>query len=292
VQRKNWATHVSLLVVQIAFASGAVEGKLAMAVHGVEPFALGMARMAGCAIFFQIAVRAAGALSPTTWRDQAKLIGLSVLGIVINQTLFLMGLKLTSAFSAALLGVTIPVFTAALAIATRQERPRWRTGAGLAIAIAGVLWLIGVKEVDRGAVLVALNCFAYSLYIVLGRSVIQRLGAMTVMTWVFTWGAIMFAPVGIAPLVRGFGAWSPAAWGLVAFVVVVPTALAYTLNAWALGRSTASVVTVYVYLQPLLAAIISYFQLGAGLSGRMIVAALLIFVGVTIVSSRAPTRAA
>ena len=192
-------THAALVVVQIAFASGAVEGKLAMLPvadggGGVTPEALTMARMLGAAVFFQLLANVARLRVPTTAREQAQLAGLAILGIVLNQALFLAGLRLTSAFSAALLGVTIPVFTAALAVIFRQERASARTALGLALAIVGVVWLIGIHSVDPGAIIIAVNCLSYSFYLILSRRLIQKLGAITVITWLFTWGAVLFAP--------------------------------------------------------------------------------------------------
>ena len=284
-------THAALIVVQVAFASGAVEGKLAMLPiadggGGVTPAALTMARMVGAAVFFQALTSIGRLRVPTTKREQAALAGLAILGIVLNQGLFLIGLRLTSAFSAALLGVTIPVFTAALAVLFRQERANVRTALGLALALAGVVWLIGIHAVDPGAIIIAINCLSYSFYIILSRRLIQRLGAITVITWLFTWGAFLFAPFGVRPLAEGVATFTPRAWALVAFVVAVPTIVAYIANAWALGRSSATLVTIYIYLQPLIAALLAWVQLGQGLSERMVVATLLIFAGVTIVATR------
>src|SRR5262245_53322585 len=88
---------------------------------GVDPLALTMARMVGAAAFFQ-GVRALGRFGPrVSTRDHLRIAGLSVLGIVLNQTLFIYGLSLTSAVAAAILGATIPVFTAAIAVIWGQE---------------------------------------------------------------------------------------------------------------------------------------------------------------------------
>jgi drug/metabolite transporter (DMT)-like permease len=293
VLKNGWGTHAALLVVQMSFAVGAVEGKLAMAPDGggVQPFALAMSRMLGAALFFQIFGRAMGWVEKTSWGDKLRLAGLSMLGIVLNQVLFLIGLSMSTSFSAALLGATIPVLTSALAILFRQERASVRTALGLAVAVSGVLWLTGVRSVDRGAVLLSLNSLSYSLYLVFGRDVIRRLGAMTVMTWVFTFGALLFSPMGGPALARGMTEWSSRGWILVGVMVAIPTALAYLLNAWALGRSSASLVTIYIYLQPVLAGLLAWVQLGQGITGRMIVAALLIFAGVGIVAMRPAIRA-
>jgi drug/metabolite transporter (DMT)-like permease len=287
-------THGALIVVQAAFAVGAVEGKLAMrgasaGGAGVDPFALAFARMLGATVFFQVVTRAMGRLRSVSVPEHVRIAGLSLLGIVLNQTLFLVGLRITSAFAAALLGACIPVFTAALAIAFRVERASLRLAVGLALALTGVLCLTGIGALDWGALAIAANCFVYALYIVLSKQVIARVGALTLVTWLFTWGAVMFAPLAVRPFVLGAGAWGPAAWGLVALIVVVPTIVAYSANAWALGRSSPTLVTVYIYLQPLLAAALQWVQLGEPITRRALVAASFIFVGVTMVALRPAT---
>jgi drug/metabolite transporter (DMT)-like permease len=253
---------------------------------GVDPFALAMARMAGAALFLQVLMRSSGALRPVAPRDMARIAGLAVLGIVLNQTLFLVGLHLTTAFASAVLGATIPVFTAGLAVAFGLESPRARTALGLALAIAGVLRLTGVGSLDMGAISIAANCLSYSFYIVLSKRVIERVGAFTVVTWLFTWGALFFAPLGAPALVRGAPAWDAHAWRLVGVIVAVPTILSYSANAWALGRTSPTVVTVYVYLQPLLTALLQWIQLGEPVTAKAVVAAALIFAGVVVIATR------
>jgi drug/metabolite transporter (DMT)-like permease len=286
-----WRTHAALFVVQVAFASGAVEGKIAMMPRAeggcdIPTEAIAMSRMLGAALFFQVLARGAGGLAATTRRDQAWLALLSVLGIALNQTLFLLGLRWTTPATAALLSITIPVFTAALAILFRQEHPSARTGIGLALAASGVAWLTGVQQIDKGAMVITINCLSYSAYIVLSRRMIQRLGAITVVAWIFAWGALLFAPVGIPALAASLPGWDTRAWGYVGFIVAVPTIIAYSANAWALGRSSATLVTVYIYAQPVMTALLAYVQLGHGLGPRLLVAAAFIAVGVGIVATR------
>ncbi|MEO6419246.1 MAG: DMT family transporter [Polyangiaceae bacterium] len=284
---------MALLVVQVAFASQAVEGKLAMLPRAqggeaIPPSALAMARMLGAALFFQALTRIAKTLKTTTRRDQLELALLSIVGISLNQTLFLMGLRLTSPVSAALLSVTIPVFTAVIAVAFRHERPTWRLFFGLTLALSGVVWLTGIRELDRGAVIVTVNSLSYSVYLVFSRKVVQRLGAVTVITWIFTWGALLFAPIGVFALGRTLPELTPRGAGLMAYILVMPTIVAYLANAWALGRSTASLVTIYIYLQPILAGLLAWVQLGQSLSARILGAAAFILAGVSIVALRKP----
>jgi drug/metabolite transporter (DMT)-like permease len=283
--------HAALVVVQVAFASQAVEGKVLMGPssaggEGVSPFAVAMVRMLGAAVFFQAFTRATGTLRPATRRDHGWLAVLSILGIVLNQALFLVGLRMTSPVNVALLSVTIPLFTAAIAVAFGHERASWRLGIGLATSIAGVVWLTGVGSLDRGVLVVLANCVSYSAYIVLSRATIQRLGTLTVVTWIFTWGALLFAPLGMPDLFAGAASWTPRGWGFLAYIVAMPTIVAYLCNAWALERSTPTLVSIYIYVQPVLAALLAWLQLGITVSERLALAAVVIAAGVTLVATR------
>jgi drug/metabolite transporter (DMT)-like permease len=278
-------------VVQIAFASQAVEAKIAIGPRdaggeGISPWAVVMIRMIGAAVFFQIFTRATKTLRTTTWAERAQLCGLSILGIVLNQSLFLIGLSLTTPVTASLIGVTIPAFSAVLAVAVGQERATPRLGAGLALSIAGVLSLTGLHRVDLGAVVLLANSVSFAAYIVYSRAIIRRLGALTVITWVFTSAAILFAPIGLPSLLAGAPTWTPRGWGFLAYIVLVPTIVAYSANAWALGRSTATLVTIYVYLQPAITAVLAWIQRGDRLTSRLAWASVFIVAGVSVVASR------
>jgi drug/metabolite transporter (DMT)-like permease len=298
----TWTTHAALVVVQFAFASQAVEAKLAMLSRseggeGIFPEAIAFVRMIGGAIFFQLVgpwvAGAPRADKPRLdGRMHAKLAVLGALGVAINQALFLSGLRLSSPFVVSVLGASIPVLTAVIAVVLRKETATVRTGVGLALALAGVLFLTGAGSVgpqvgvDRGAVLVALNCVSYSSYVVLSRDIVRQLGSFRVMAWVFTYAALMFAPVGVRPLLETLPHVGTRGALLLAYIVLVPTVIAYGLNAWALGRSSAIVVTIYIYVQPLLAGVLARVQLGYPISARAGFAALLILSGVAATTRR------
>jgi drug/metabolite transporter (DMT)-like permease len=294
--RGAWGTHAALLLVQFAFASQAVEAKVAMlprAQGGEEifPETLAMIRMLGGALFFQAIVQMRATQGVAISRaDHARLAGLSVLGISLNQTLFLLGLRWTTPFSVSLLGAAIPIFAAALAVLFGKERLSWRTVIGLALAMLGVLSLVGNGSLDRGAILVALNSLSYAAYVVLSRDVVLRVGALRTVAWIFTYGALMFAPIGVKPLLEQLPSLTPRGFGYVAYILALPTIVAYLLNAWALGRSSATLVTIYIYLQPLIAAVLAWAQLGMGISPRAGIAAVLILIGLGIVATRQPVR--
>lgn len=289
--------HVLLVLVQVAFASQAVEAKIAMAPRAaggeaVDALALTMIRMIAGTLamagWWRFVPRPAGhgRVAPLAPRDHLVLAGLAVLGIDLNQALFLLGLHRTSPVSAALLMPAIPVFTAALAAAFGKERLTARTALGLAAAAAGSVVLVGVTSVDAGILLVLGNSLAYAAYLVLGRDVVRRLGALRSVAWVFAWGTLFFLPLGLVPAARAVTELTPRGWGFVGWIVLAPTVFAYLANAWALGRVGATTVTAYVFLQPLLAALLAWVQLGLSPSSRAVAAAPLVALGVVLVATR------
>jgi drug/metabolite transporter (DMT)-like permease len=295
------SVHAALLLVQVAFGSLAVEGKLAMSPRfGVSPAALAMVRILGAALFFAAGLhlqrlidRRAAPPRVASWRDRLALAGLALFGIVLNQALFLAGLQRTTPISATLLVATIPVFSAAVAAVSGRERLTARGASGIALALLGIAVLSRFAIPEVGDLLVLLNAFSYAFYVVFAKGPLARYGTLPVMAWTFGFGALIFAPVGGVALVRDAPIWSPGAVALVAYVVGVPTVLAYGLNAWALRRAGPALVTIYIYLQPLIVVTLAWLQLGQPLEGRALVAGLLILGGVTVVASapRQPERA-
>jgi drug/metabolite transporter (DMT)-like permease len=287
--RREAKPHFALLVVQIAFASQAVESKVAMMPRalggeGIPPDTLALFRVVGAALAFQIVrwTRPRSEPIPRA-RDHVTLVALSVLGVVVNQTLFLRGLSLTTPFSAALLTAAIPLLTTVLSVASGREPLHRALILGMPIAAAGVLCLTGFGTIDRGVVYVLCNSLAYSAYLVFGKRTVERFGALTVVAWIFTYGAVMLTPWSLRATWSAVPSLTPRGVWFIAYVVLVPTIIAYLLNAWALARTTSSTVTVYIFMQPVLAALLAWVQLGQPITSRTALAFLLVSSGVSIV---------
>lgn len=284
--RTSASVHAALFVVQVAYASLAVEGKIAMGpLYRVSPEALAMMRILGGALVFVPAYL----LSPQApkvelRRDRFVLVVLAIFGVALNQALFLRGLSQTSPMTAILLIATIPVFTALFAVLAGRDRLTLRMAVGLVLAVFGVIALSGFAVPHQGDAFVLLNAASYAIYVVFSKSAVVRYGALAVMAWVFGAATILFAPIGAVSLVRDVPHWSLGAYALVAFVVLVPTVLAYGVNAWALGRATPTLVTIYIYLQPLVVIALSAMQLGQTPQTASLFGGLFILAGVTTVA--------
>nr|VFJ61238.1 MAG: Threonine/homoserine efflux transporter RhtA [Candidatus Kentron sp. FM]VFJ61764.1 MAG: Threonine/homoserine efflux transporter RhtA [Candidatus Kentron sp. FM]VFK13555.1 MAG: Threonine/homoserine efflux transporter RhtA [Candidatus Kentron sp. FM] len=282
----QWAVYGALLFVQVSIGSLHVEAKLVMGPdYGVSPFALAMLRIAGSAAVLVPLALAMGRLRLPSLRDFGILTILAVLGVVSNQAFYLAGLNITSPISATLLVAMIPVFTVLIVAVTGRARPASRELVGIAIAVFGIAVLVDFALPRLGDTLVLLNAAVFALYVVYSKDILQRLGALTVMAWVFGISTVLFLPIGLRDVVVESPNWSGGAIGLVVYIVLVPTVFFYAANAWALRHATPGQVTVFMFLQPVITALLAWIQLGQTLSLQTLYAAILTMTGVGLVLS-------
>ncbi|MBN2492078.1 MAG: DMT family transporter [Planctomycetes bacterium] len=285
--------HLALLSVQLMFGSLPVAGKLLYSFGHLEPLGLVAARTAGAAAAFWLVILIGGRREPIRRpAHMARFLVYALLGVAINQVLFLLGLDYTTAVNASVLITTIPIFTAALVLLLGQEIARLHRVLGIVIALAGAGAVCGIDRLDlssrllAGNLMIVANALSYSLFLVLSRSMLSLYTPLTVTAWVFLFGALFTVPVGALPLAEAVGRFGLAEWALLAWIVGVPTVGAYFLNSWSLKRAPASLVAVYVYLQPVTAAILAAALLGEIIDAKVGAGAVTIFAGIYLAAGR------
>lgn len=293
LRERSLAPHAALVAVQLIFGTWPIVAKVAL--RALPSTGLVAFRVAGAAAALLVLLRARGRLVVPRRADLWRLALYSLLGVVLNQFLFVKGLALSTVVNSALLGTAIPVSALAVGALLGYEKLSARSALGVVIAAAGVVYLIDPLRADLsgdktlGNILLVLNTVAYGSYIAISQDVFRRYGALTSITWVFVLGCVVAVPFGgyylrDVPLTQlGWHVWLA-----VAYIILVPTVGAYYLNAWALERVAPSTVAVYVYLQPLVAYAVAPLFLGAEeqWAARTFVAAALIFAGVAVVTLR------
>ncbi len=284
--------HLALLVVQIIFGVWPVAAQVAF--RHLDPLALASVRTIGAAVFL-LAIHRLLVRNPVPAKAWPAMLAFSLLGVVLNQSLFVLGLERTSAVNATLLITTIPVFTYALAVATGRETMGPRRALGIGLALAGAVYLVGLSGYEAswhtaaGDLMVLANALFFSAFLVWGRPAMQRHDPLSVTTWMFAIGAVLLLPVGLAVGAAGQLAAAPASlWWVLAFIILGPSVLTYVLNATALRSVPSSTVAVYIYLQPVVAAITAAIVLNEAVEVRVLPAAALIFAGVWLVARRRP----
>jgi drug/metabolite transporter (DMT)-like permease len=285
-----WIVHGGLLAVQLGFASHYVVSK--MVVRELPPSALALVRASGAALLMFVVHLALRGVPRVSKKDALALAGCAVLGIAGNQLLFFHGLARTTASNASVLITTIPVFTFIVSVALRRETVTARALGGIALALSGVLVLLGAEALSLGSetivgdVMIVLNCLFYGSYLVLVGGLVKRLGSMTAVVWLFFFGALWVAPFGAGDLVRHAGDVAPGTWVKVLYIIFVPTIFTYLVNAWALRHAPASLVAIYIYLQPIAATALAVAFLGEEITPRLMAAAALVFVGIGLLTFR------
>jgi len=261
------ATRRLLIAVQFCFGVFPAVGKIALA--GFTPKAVLVWRLAAAGtVFMTVAAWRHGRAALPAGADLARLFGLSLLGVIINQLLFLEGLSRTTAVNAGLLITVIPVATTAIAVALGREQLTRRRQAGMALAVAGVAALFLARGASVGGehvlgdALIVVNAISYSFYLVLAKGVLARLPQLVVVAWLFVFGLLT------VPWIARDVPWVPPGaeprhWAALGAVLLFPTVLAYLLNTIVLARTHASTTAAYVMMQPFVAAV-----LGIGLLGE------------------------
>jgi drug/metabolite transporter (DMT)-like permease len=294
--KSSAAPHVALIAVQVMFATWPVLGKIAL--RTLPSLSLVGFRVFGAAVALTAIGIATGKLGRIARSDWMLLVASSFLGVVFNQWLFVKGLSYTTAINATLIGTTIPVFTLLVSILMGNDRASLRKLIGIVLAGAGVVYLIGPERANFshasviGDLLIVANSLCYGTYIAISKRLVSRYNALTVITWIFIVGCIPAVPVGALSFSHVSVSSVPlSVWLAVAYIVLFATVACYYLNSWALSRVPPSTVAIYIYLQPLIAFALAPWLLGEKVGMRIIVASLLVFAGVAVVTIRGRAHA-
>lgn len=277
------------------FGSAPVVGKFALAAF--PPNAIVGFRVGGAAIAFLLLQSLTGNLRLERTKDYFQIAGFSLIGVVFNQLLFFNGLKLTTATNTSLLAVLIPIFAVIVSVLFGFDRLNWVKILGIAAAAGGVIYLVNPANASFSAntffgdLIIVANCLFYATYVALSKDVVERNGALKALTWLFCFGGLICIPVGLCSLSNvDFSLIESSAWRAILSLVIFQTITAYFLNAWALVRVPPSVVAVYIYLQPLIGFTFAVLFLDEHFSVRAVIAAVLIFSGVFLVTRRRKTN--
>lgn len=229
------------------------------------------------------------------WGDFKQLFISALFGVAFNMLLFFKGLSITTPINGAVLMMNTPIFVVVFATFYLKEKITAPKILGICIAAAGAILLMGGTRFNFSAdtvwgdVMVTVNAIIYAFYLVYAKSLMQRYHPITVTLWAFIFGWFVVLPFGAGELMEiDFNAFTPKIWAFVAFVTIGSTFLTYLLNAYALRKASSSLVGSYIYLQPVLAALIAIVSGKDLLTVEKLIYILIIFCGVFLVSWKKP----
>ncbi|WP_400191779.1 DMT family transporter [Hymenobacter sp. B81] len=293
--QNSWRVHLALLAVALIYAANYSLAKDVMPRYA-GPFGLIVLRVLPAALIFGLLARLSGGARIEGRADHIRSILCGISGIGLNQLLFFGGLNLTTPINASLTQTVSPIvvlLASALLLGERITRVR---ASGIAVAGLGAALLISGRgsggaplppTATLGNVLVLLNAVFFGIYLVLVTPLMRKYPPLTVLARIFLVGAVVVLPFGWQQVQLIDYAHLPTGiWVAIVYMVIPLTIFTYLLNNWALKYAAPALLGVYIYLQPVLAALIA---VGTGKDaftwGRALQASL-IFLGVWLVSQK------
>jgi drug/metabolite transporter (DMT)-like permease len=289
--------HIVLFVVAVFYAINYIVAKGIMPTY-IGPSGFIFYRVFGATILFWIVHRFISK-EKIKREDYPLFIQCALLGVAMNQLFFFNGLNLTTPINSSVIMTSNPILVLVASAIILKERITLTKAVGVGLGLFGAVALIALPFFigrssfgwsagnSLGDLMILINALSYGLYLISVKPLMKKYEAMTVIKWVFTFGCVMVFPFGYDQALEVDWAGMPPRilWG-VAYVIVGVTFLVYFLNVFAMKTVSPSVVSAYIYLQPVLAGILSIALGMEKLHWIQVVAALLIFSGVYLVSIR------
>ena len=205
----------------------------------------------------------------------------------------ILGLSLTSPINAGIITTTMPIFALILSALILKEPITPKKAIGVALGFSGAVLLIstslrmaGVNGVGsiKGDLLCIGAQLSYTLYLTIFNKLVKRYSAFTINKWMFLWATLLLFPFAF-PSVQAisFSQISLKTYLEVGYVVVFGTFICYLLMISGQRVLRPTVVSMYNYMQPVVATIVSVSLGLAALTFNHFIAVVLIFIGVWLV---------
>lgn len=227
-------------------------------------------------------------------RDVLKMALAGFLGLFIPQLSFLFAIERATPLDTAVLGSLCPIYTMCFAFLFLREPITFKKAGGVAMSLGGALLLIynsthAVGTVARteplGVILLLVNGLSFAGYLGAFRPLISRYNVVTLMKWMFLFALLLSLPFAWGGLLRtDYAAISPRVGWEIAYVVLFATFVAYFLIPIGQKHLRPTLVSMYSYLQPMIAAGVSIAVGMDVFTWQKALAALLVFGGVWLVS--------
>ena len=227
-------------------------------------------------------------------RDMLKLAGAGILGLLLPQLTFLHAIELTTPVDLSIMSTTTPIFTMFVAAIFLKEPITWKKALGVATSFGGIVWLIlqsttgatGPSETQPlGIVYCFANYIVFATYLGTCRNLIARYSVVTGMKWMFLVAFIVAIPFALPHLRQtDFTAVPDKVWWEIGYMIFFSTFLAYYLIPLGQKHIRPTLVSMYGYLQPIIAIAVAIWAGMDRLTVTKVIAALAVFVGVWVVN--------
>ena len=227
-------------------------------------------------------------------KDFPQLIKAAFFGVALNMLTFFKGLQYTTPINGSVIMITVPIIVLILSTILLNEKINKTKVFGISLGLFGalILSLYGQRNENGnnillGNFLIFINAVSYSYYLILIKKLTNKYHPFDFIKWLFLFGSLMVLPFGFYELTLVDWISLPAyIWFSIVFVIVFATFGTYILNPLALTNLKATTVSTFLYLQPIFAGIFAILMGSDRLDSIKVSAAILIFIGVYLVSKK------
>ena len=227
-------------------------------------------------------------------KDYGKIMMASLLGFFLTQMTFLIAIPDITPMDCSIVSSLSPIYTMFIAAFALKEPITLRKVGGVAISFLGVIYLIlntvtgqgsTVETSWVGILLMIANSLCFSLYLGLFKPVITKYSVITFMKWIFLFAAAFSLPLAAKELITfDYSLLSGTYLSELAFLIVCSTFITYFLIPLGQKRIRPTLVSMYSYVQPIIAIVISIWVGMDTLSWQKVLAAVMVFGGVVLVN--------
>lgn len=227
-------------------------------------------------------------------KDYIRIFAASMIGFFTCQITFLVGIPYITPMDCSVMTAMAPIYTMIVAAIVIKEPITLQKAGGVAISFAGIIYLIvsrvtapgGVAEsTPFGIFMLVLNCLSFSMYLGIFKPLIAKYSVVTFMKWIFLFSAVVSTPFSVKGLINVDWAGIPTIqYAELAYLIICATFISYFLIPVAQKRIRPTLISMYSYVQPIIAIAISIAIGMDTLTWQKTIATLLVFGGLVIVS--------
>lgn len=226
-------------------------------------------------------------------KDYVRIFIASMLGFFLCQISFLIAIPEVTPMTSSIVSSLSPIYTMFIAAVAIKEPITVKKAGGVLISFVGIMILIfnsmhsaGATENSlRGILLMIVNGLSFALYLGIFKPLISKYSVCTFMKWIFLFSTLVSVPVSAGEIVSL--EWSAVPGKLIAelgYLVFFATFVSYYLIPFGQQRLRPTLVSMYAYIQPIIATGISICIGMDTLTWQKILSAVMVFAGVIIVS--------
>ena len=227
-------------------------------------------------------------------RDYIQIFAASILGFFLTQITFLFAISDITPMDCSIVSALSPIYTMFIAAIAIKEPITLKKAGGVILSFCGIIYLIlhstgtvgGVTETKpTGLVLMILNSLCFSLYLGIFKPIILKYSVITFMKWIFLFSLLLSIPFAGRELVQiNYTTLpSPVLFDL-GFLILFATFISYFLIPFGQKRIRPTLVSMYSYVQPIIAIFLSVYLGMDTLSWQKVIATITVFSGVLIVN--------